>query len=370
MNTKEKITNWFFKDENAKYKSDELDKDGLKKAHAACLKDLKLSIDVVKPEYFRYIWREVCKGTLKPKTHLQVDIVPEVAVADIHIEHWRPGQEKFDKNLFIPFKTGKGIDIILSDDGGPMKGTSYIVIGEAGVGKTTVLSDVQRCLQNNYKKAKIACVQSEMKKIDLGYEYTKKPWMEDLEYVILKDYGYENIKNVLKKIFSDGYDILFVDSFEDIVGKLKIFADMSEGEAENFLLGLMDRANDSKDNHGVHTCVFAIQQITKGGEYKGSTRLKHMTTGMVELRKDARGNRYILFSKNRRGGKHVDKRMYYSLDTETNEVVYDVQLFAESEEQAAMVNNEKKKIKEASANFFEVFGKTKVNIDEEETVEE
>jgi predicted ATPase len=368
MALKQQLINWFFLEENENEKKPNLDKKQLEKGMTKAIKDLNLGKEALKMPYYRFIWNEIIKGNYKPTSYLHTELEPEVAVADIHIEHWRPKDEKFDPSLFVPFKTKKGIDIVLSDDGGPMKGTSYIVVGEPGVGKTTVLSDVQKCLQNNYKKAKIACVQSEMKKIDLGYEYTKKPWMDDLNYIILKELGYKNIKNALIKIFSSGYDIIFLDSIGDIVDKLKAFADMSSGEAENFILELMDKANDAKDgyNEGVNTTVFTIQQVTKGGDYKGSTKLKHMTTGMLELRKDARGNRYILFSKNRRGGMHVDKKLYYSLDKKTQEVVYDIDLFNESEEQAAMVKKEKENIRKNTENFMDVFGKSQVEVDSAE----
>ena len=53
--------------------------------------------------------------------------------------------------------------------------------------------------------------------------------------------------------------------------------------------------------------------MTKGGQYVGSTYLKHATTSMMEIRKDEAGRRYAEFTKNRRGGSLVGKRLYYSL---------------------------------------------------------
>lgn len=278
--------------------------------------------------------------------------VPKVTPPkEIKLKEWTPGSEKFDPKLFKPKLTGEGIDMVLSDGGGIMLGTSYIIIGEAGVGKTTVASAIQASLQKKYKNEKIACVQSEMKRIDLGYEYQNKKWMKDLKYQILKDYGYENIEQVLIKIFTSGYDVLFVDSIQDITDKLKSYAGMSQTEAENFLLQLFSNANDGVDNHGKHTIIFAIQQVTKGGEYKGSTKLKHMTTGMMEMRFDEDGKRYIEFAKNRRCGKHVYKRLYYSL--KKNEVVYDTETFLEVDVQTENVVETKDNIKKTTQAFLE-----------------
>ena len=282
----------------------------------------------------------------------KVSTIKAIPLKKIELKEWTPGSEKFDKKLFVPYKTKKGIDMMISDDGGPMLGTTYIVIGEAGVGKTTVASDIQRSLQKNYPKLKIGCVQSEMKRIDLGYEYKKKEWMKDLKYIILKDYGYENIQEVMEKIFSSGYDILFVDSVKDIADKLKSYCDMSETEAENYLLSLFDKANDGVNNNGKHTIVFAIQQVTKGGEYKGSTKLKHMTTGMMELRFDDDGPRYIEFSKNRRCGNHVNKRLLFSLN-KNGEVTYDMTSFEQIEAQNLLVAQKKEELKDNTTAFFD-----------------
>lgn len=229
------------------------------------------------------------------------------------------------------------------------------------MGKTTVCADIQHCLQKQYPNAKIACVQAEMKRFDISYEFQENnmPWMSDIKYLILKDYGLENIKNTLIKIFTSGYDVLFLDSIENIVKKLGVYADMSHKEAENFLLELFDHANDGKNNKNekgetVYTTIFAIQQVTKGGEFKGDNALKHETTAMMVMRKDDKGNRYVSHEKHRRCGKHVDKRLFYSLN-EKNEVVYDLQMFEEAELQIKVSIQEKADLAERTKGFYETF---------------
>ena len=54
--------------------------------------------------------------------------------------------------------------------------------------------------------------------------------------------------------------------------------------------------------------------MTKQGEFAGSNRIKHMTTAMAQLRfdgKDRDAERYIEFSKNRRGA--VGEKIYFDL---------------------------------------------------------
>ena len=46
---------------------------------------------------------------------------------------------KFNEDLFIPIKTKTIVDSILSTEGGIFPGTNTVVIGDKGVGKSTVL---------------------------------------------------------------------------------------------------------------------------------------------------------------------------------------------------------------------------------------
>jgi RecA/RadA recombinase len=355
------VGQWFLLDENSKFNSGSISDKELDKAYEKCLKDLKITKTAMPFMEFRGFWRAVLRGAFKPASHTEKAVSKAVPVSDIKLEVWSPGGQTFDKKLFQTWKTGDGIDIILSTHGGASKASTTIITGEPGVGKTTVCAAIQRKFQENYPKAKIACIQAEMKRFDIAYEFTENqmPWMKDLKYLILKDYGYSNIKNVLIKIFTGGYDIIFVDSVENIVKKLVVYSDMSHKEAENFILELFDHANDGKNNKNekgetVYSTIFAIQQVNKDGGFKGDNALKHETTAMLHLMKDDKGNRYASHSKNRRCGKHVDKRLFYNLD-DKNEVVYDIQMFAETEEQMLISKKEKEAMSESLKNFYSTF---------------
>ena len=59
----------------------------------------------------------------------------------------------------------------------------------------------------------------------------------------------------------------------------------------------------------VNTSFLVIQQVTKGGEFAGSNRFKHMMTGMAHMKWTKEGDRTFFFSKNRRGG-DMSMRMF------------------------------------------------------------
>jgi hypothetical protein len=75
---------------------------------------------------------------------------------------------------------------------------------------------------------------------------------------------------------------------------------------------------------------------------------------MLEIRFDLTGQRYIEFSKNRRGGSGTGKRLYYKLD-ETGAVVYDVARFNETEEMRSFENVETLRQQDLTAQFENIF---------------
>jgi len=73
-----------------------------------------------------------------------------------------------------------------------------------------------------------------------------------------------------------------------------------------WLIDLMVRNNLGENEEGKFTSHLLIQQVTKGGNFVGSNKLKHNTTGMVELRYTGSGERKINITKNRRGFEYQD----------------------------------------------------------------
>jgi len=85
----------------------------------------------------------------------------------------KPNVIKVEDMQFPDFKlhkTGKKIDDLFSDHeegGGIYGGTVNIVIGESGVGKSTVLLDLLSSIQDQNPEAKILYVSSEMTRNDI-----------------------------------------------------------------------------------------------------------------------------------------------------------------------------------------------------------
>ena len=78
---------------------------------------------------------------------------------------------KFDPSLFRPMKSGRIIDAHFSSQKGLMKGTNYAIVGDPGIGKTTVMLDMLADLQKNGKK--VLFISGEMNQIDM-YGYVKR----------------------------------------------------------------------------------------------------------------------------------------------------------------------------------------------------
>jgi len=251
------------------------------------------------------------------------------------------------------FTTGKKIDDLFSDHeegGGLYGGTVNIVIGESGVGKSTVMLDLLASVASENPEAKILYISSEMTRNDIMFYYRKTPAIGNVPTLLLMDYVKSGqLAQVLEKTFNGDYDIILLDSYQDVLVKLKEVHGWKSTKAESWLTNMMI---DAAEKNGCS--VLAIQHMTKGGQYVGSTYLKHATTAMLELRFDSSGLRYVEFTKNRRGGSGTGKRLYYKLD-EAGQVVYDVARFNETEELRSIENVETLRQQDLSLRFEQVF---------------
>ena len=77
----------------------------------------------------------------------------------------------FDPSLFRPMKSGRVIDAHFSSQKGLMKGTNYAIVGDPGIGKTTVMLDMLADLQKRGKK--VLFISGEMNQIDM-FGYVKR----------------------------------------------------------------------------------------------------------------------------------------------------------------------------------------------------
>jgi predicted ATP-dependent serine protease len=218
--------------------------------------------------------------------------------------------QTFSEDLFIPMRTGKPIDLLYSNDGGIPKACNFIIIGAPGLGKSTVSMDIAADLHK--RGFKVLFVSAEMTRIDL-FGYVKRyPKFGELPTLFLSEYLEHNPKAIIEQVFSQGYDLILLDSFAEIQSSVREASRITINAAEKWLIDLMVSHNTGNNEAGKNTTFLAIQQVTKGGVFVGSNKLKHNTTGMMELIMDPDSQiPYVTFTKNRRC--QIGERLSYSL---------------------------------------------------------
>ena len=292
-------------------------------------------------------------------------IMKDIKDESVQVEE-QTNQEKLEKAVnsvveinqldfpnFQLLRTGTFIDALLSDHeegGGLYTGTVTIVVGESGVGKSTVMLDVLANIKQANPDANILYVSSEMTRNDIYFYKQKTPIIGDIPTLLMMDYiKTGNMDQVIEQVaFNGDYDVVLLDSFQDMVVKFKDVLGWKATYAETWLTNVMI---DAADKMGI--AVLAIQHLTKGGTYVGSTYLKHATTAMLEFRFDSEGARYLEFSKNRRGGGNINKPLYYTL--ENGKIKYDKARFEGTQVAKQIESTELERKQQAEETFNQLF---------------
>ena len=245
-----------------------------------------------------------------------------VRMRDIHL----------DESLFRNYLTGTVLDELLCSYKGLPKGVNYMVIGDPGVGKTTIILDMLADIRLNNPGARVLFVSAEMNEIDLAVYVKRFPKFQDLDILFVESEFDEGCQthnyHMLTGVLDQGWDIVAIDSFYELQGIVKEEENITQKKAESMLLSLIKQQNKAQNSRSVNTTFLTIQQVTKNGAFIGSNRLKHAITAMLELRlenpKNVYSDRYAVFSKHRRGD--VGVRLYYDLST-TGDVFYNEERF-------------------------------------------
>jgi len=263
---------------------------------------------------------------------------------------------EYDPELFKEFKTNTAIDTLFSIAGGIPRATNWMLIGDPGVGKSTVSLDIL----SNVKASggKTLFISAEMSRVDMYLYVQRYPKFGDLDIFFTGELiEGANSKKAIEDLFNKGWDLVLMDSFVEVQADVKDSSNMNSTQSEKWLLDLMYKHNLGNNETNTYTSFIAIQQVNKGGNFVGSNKLKHMTTGMLEIRFEDIDNyesdRYMLFSKNRRG--HVGKKLFFDLQT-TGSVQYDTERFQKTEKIKEMRKEELQRIKDDNVKFDEMFG--------------
>lgn len=227
----------------------------------------------------------------------------------VDIKIFTGNELKFRDDLFIPMKTKTHLDCIFSNKEGLMPGTNMIIAGGAGSGKSTLVLDLMSNLAMSGKK--VLFVSGEMDKIAY-FKYCKRnPKFNHLPVLFLKEY-FSTVKETLETVFNEGYDVVAIDSLAEVLGAHQDEFGGTSKTSEKWFLKLQDLHKEGNNKAKKYTSFINIQQQTKGGDFSGSNRLKHMTDAMCHIVKLKNGiDRKVNFTKNRDCGN--DQDVYFQI---------------------------------------------------------
>ena len=265
---------------------------------------------------------------------------------------------RFDPGLFVNFSSGTVLDNLLCSYQGLPKGVNYMIIGDPGVGKTTIILDLIANIDRQNQGKRILFISAEMNEIDLAVYVQRYPKFGDLNIMFVEsDFdSHRHHLHEIEDVLQQGWDIVAIDSFHELQGIVKEEEDITMRLAETKLLALIKRHNKANNDTQTNTTFLTIQQVTKSGAFIGSNRLKHMITAMMELRLDNPKNiysdRYVVFSKHRRGD--VGVKLYYNLSS-TGDVTFDEQRYRQDLQLRNLQSNVSTQLRDFATQFERLF---------------
>lgn len=265
----------------------------------------------------------------------------------------RMDERSFDPAIFEPMSTKSILDEFWSNAKGVPKATNWMITGDPGVGKTTVMLDIISTLKKfGYK---VLFVSAEMNEIDLKLYVDRYPKFGaiDIWFPQESNCATQDLENLL----NEGYDIVLIDSFVELQDIIREELEIGAKASENWLIDLLGKHNQAQNKTKTYTTGLFIQQVTKGGVFVGTNKLKHMTTGFMHIQfedpENDESERYLMFSKNRRG--NVLKKLYFNLHT-TGDVAFDEERYHKAKEIEQSLKIQKDAIKNSGTNFDSLFG--------------
>jgi len=261
---------------------------------------------------------------------------------------------KFSDDLFVPLSTGLPIDQFLSNDGGFMPGSNIMAAGAPGVGKTTVLLEALYATQKKDPTKRVLFISAEMNQLDMARYLKRFPHWGQLPILFLSDYVDQDPSEVIEQTLQQGWDLVLTDSYTEVNDTVKEACNLTRGKVEKWFLDMMIANNQGKNKRKVYTTFITILQLSKGGTFVGSNKLKHMTTAMMEIQWKGTENsaeRYMEFSKNRLG--QVGHKLFFDF---TEGVTFDTTRYKRDLLNQELIAEEKEKLAKEDDAFDTLFG--------------
>jgi len=261
---------------------------------------------------------------------------------------------KFSDDLFIPMSTGTVADKFLSNEGGFMPGSNIMAAGAPGVGKTTILLELLYNVHKLNPNKKVLFISAEMNQLDMARYLKRFPHWGQLPILFLSDYVDQDPQQVIESTLDQGWDLVLTDSYTEVNDTVKEDCGLTRSKTEKWFLDMMISQNAGKNKRKVYTTFITILQLSKGGTFVGSNKLKHMTTAMMDINWKGGENsaeRYMEFSKNRLGA--VGKKMYFTFN---DGVTFDAGRYQRDLLNDELIAEEKERLSTEEDAFDNLFG--------------
>jgi DNA repair protein RadA/Sms len=231
----------------------------------------------------------------------------------------RLGNLEIDPRMMETMVSGMVMDQLISHEGGIPCATNIMCIGDPGVGKTTILLDYLAGIQTAGRKCLF--ISGEMGKKQM-FKYSQRfPQFKILKTLFVSDYTNYNTKDVIEQALNIGWDLVLIDSAVEIIDGVRDDNGWDRKMAESWLVDVCTQNNKGENDDNKFTSFLLIQQVTKGGLFVGSNKLKHLVDAFMEMRREGvreGGGSYMKFNKNRNG--QVEVKLPYEL--KTDKIIY------------------------------------------------
>lgn len=222
-----------------------------------------------------------------------------------------------DPKMLEVMKSGSPLDELISYEGGIPRATNIMVTGDPGIGKTTLLLDLGAgIIDNGYK---VLFISAEMQRKQM-YRYKQRfPQFNKITTIFTSDFIEYNTKDVIEQVLDQGWDLVIIDSIAEVMDGVRDDNKWDRKITESWFVEMCIKQNKGENKTNTYTSFLDIQQVTKGGIFVGSNKLKHLIDASAQIKKGKENlPNYIFFDKNRNGNANIN----FTFQLTNNEIYY------------------------------------------------